>query len=75
MNGTEVDKLEDVVSEQNLIKISSDIVNVLFGYKSGAFMPIITMQSLYNTMFGVYRKGPVISQLCYKIRYNFTKKL
>ena len=29
MNGTEVDKLEDVVSEQNLIKISSDIVNVL----------------------------------------------
>ena len=29
----------------------------LFGYKSGAFMPINTMQSLYNTMLGDYRKG------------------
>ena len=29
MNGTEVNKLEDVVNDQNLIKFSSDIVNVL----------------------------------------------
>ena len=58
MNGTKVDKLEDAVIEQNLIKISSDIVNVLIWLQIRDVHAHYYHAVLYNTMFGVYMKGP-----------------